>query len=82
MPKARGSGRRGNPTSKEWWLCGPRRAWRSYPTLKVRKGGGEEIPFVQGKKQRLCFAGAAMKRYLHIQGKRNVSKMVGVARGH
>ena len=26
-------------------------------------GGGEEIPLVQGKEQRLCFAGAAMKRY-------------------
>ena len=33
------------------------------PTLKVRKGGGEEIPHIQGKEQRLCFAGAAVKRY-------------------
>ena len=31
--------------------------------VEVRKGGGEEIPFVQGKEQWLCFAGAAMKRY-------------------
>ena len=31
--------------------------------LKVRKGGGEEIPLVQGKEQRLRFAGAAVKRY-------------------
>ena len=31
--------------------------------LKVRKGGGEEIPFVQGKEQQLHFAGAAVKRY-------------------
>ena len=31
--------------------------------MKVRKGGGEEIPLVQGKEQRLCFAGAAVKRY-------------------
>ena len=31
--------------------------------LKVRKGGSEEIPLIQGKEQRLCFAGAAMKRY-------------------
>ena len=30
--------------------------------MKVRKGGGEEIPFVQGKEQRLCFAGAAVKK--------------------
>ena len=31
--------------------------------MKVRKSGGEEIPFVQGKEQRLCFVGAAVKRY-------------------
>ena len=31
--------------------------------MKVRKGGGEEIPLVQGKEHRLHFAGAAVKRY-------------------
>ena len=31
--------------------------------LKVRKGSSEEIALVQGKEQRLCFAGAAVKRY-------------------
>ena len=32
--------------------------------MKVRKGGGEEIPLVQGKEQWLCFVGAAaVKRY-------------------
>ena len=31
--------------------------------MKVRKGGGEEIPLVQGKEQRLRIAGADMKRY-------------------
>ena len=49
--------------------------------FKVRRGGSEEIPLVQGKEQRLHFAGAAMK-IPHIQGKRNPSKTVGVARGH
>ena len=49
--------------SKERWLRRCRRAERSYPTLKVKKGGGEEIPLVQGKEQRLHFAGAAVKRY-------------------
>ena len=39
------------------------RAERSYSTFKVRRGGGEEIPIVQGKEQWLCFAGAAVKRY-------------------
>ena len=55
--------RRTNPTSKEPWLRGHRRAYRSYPRLKVRKGGGEEIPLVQGKEQWLHFAGAAVKGY-------------------
>ena len=40
----------------------PRRDDRSYSTFKVRRGGSEEIPLVQGK--------------------RNPSKMVGVARGY
>ena len=31
--------------------------------MKVRKGGGEEIPLVQGKEQGLRFAGIAVKRY-------------------
>ena len=31
--------------------------------FKVRRGGGEEIPIVQGKEQWLRFAEAAMKRY-------------------
>ena len=38
-------------------------AERRYPTSKVRRGGCEEIPHVQGKEKQLCFAGAAVKRY-------------------
>ena len=49
--------------SKERWLHGCRRAERSYSMFKVRKGGSEEIPLVQGKEQWLRFAGAAVKRY-------------------
>ena len=30
--------------------------------MKVKKGGGEEIPLVQGKEQQLRFAGVAVKR--------------------
>ena len=58
MPEARGGGQdklpphvksgvaaeTSYPMSKEQWLHGCRRVYRSYPTLKVRKGGGEEIP--------------------------------------
>ena len=40
-----------------------RRAERSYSTLKVRRDGCEEIPFIQGKEQWLHFAGTAVKRY-------------------
>ena len=51
--------------------------------MKVRKGGGEEIPLIQGKEHWLHFAGAAVKRYpTPNQGKRNPSKTVGVTRGH
>ena len=54
---------RSNPMSKEQWLRGCRRAKRSYSTFKVKRGGGEEIPLIQGKEQWLRFAGTAMKRY-------------------
>ena len=47
----------------EWWLRGRGRAERSYSMFKVRRGGGEEIPLVQGKEQQLHFAGAAVKRF-------------------
>ena len=39
-------------------------AKRSNPIFKVRRGGREKIPLIQGKEQQLRFAGAAMKRYL------------------
>ena len=41
---------RSNLTFKEQWVHGHRRAERSYSTFKVRRGGGEEIPLVQGKR--------------------------------
>ena len=49
--------------SKERRLHRHRRAERSYSTSKVRKGGHEEIPLIQGKEQWLRFAGAAVKKY-------------------
>ena len=57
------------------------KAKRSYSTFKIRRGGCEEIPLVQGQEQWLHFAGAAIKRYSIYQGKRNPSKTVGVATG-
>ena len=35
----------------------------SYSMFKVRRGGSEEIPLIQGKEQQLRFAGAAAKRH-------------------
>ena len=56
-------------------------AERSYSMFKVRKGSREEIPFVQGKEQRLRFAGAAMKRYPTTKvGETQVR--LGIERGH
>ena len=51
-----------NPTSKELWLRGSRRAERSFSMFKVRRGSREKIPLIQGKEQQLSFAGA-VKRY-------------------
>ena len=31
--------------------------------VEGQNSGSKEIPLVQGKEQRLCFAGAAVKRY-------------------
>ena len=59
--------KRSNPKSKERRLRGQRRAERSYSTFKVRRGGREEIPLIQGKEQRLHFAGAAVERYPTIK---------------
>ena len=49
--------------SKERRLCWRSRAERSYSMFKVRRGGREEIPLLQGKEQRLCFTGTAVKIY-------------------
>ena len=43
--------------------------------------GSEEILLIQGRELWLRFAGAAVKRDPHIQGKRNPSKTVGAERG-
>ena len=62
-PRSGAVAERSNPMSKEWWLCGCRRAKRSYSMFKVRRGSSEAIPLVQVKEQQLLFAAAAVKRY-------------------
>ena len=41
---------RSNHTSKEQGLHGRRRVDRSYSTFKVRRGGREELPLIQSKR--------------------------------
>ena len=68
--------------SKEQWLCRHRRAERSYSMFKVRRGGFEEIPLLQGREQRLRFAGAAVKRHPMSKVRETQVRQVGVARGY
>ena len=49
---------------------------------KVRRDDCEEIPLVQVKEQRLCFAGATVKRYHMPKVRETQVRLVGVARGH
>ena len=67
--------KRSYPMSKEWQLRGRRRAERSYSIFKLRRGD-----IIQGKEQQLRFAGAACEEISHVQSKRNLSKMIGVAK--
>ena len=59
VSEVRGGAGRSNPTSKERWLRGYRRAERSYSTFKVRRGGSEEIPLVRGKRNPSNMVGVA-----------------------
>ena len=61
--KIMGGGREEQPHVQGAVAVWAQEGLESYPTLKVRKGGVKEIPLIQGKEQRLCFAGAAIKRY-------------------
>ena len=62
-PKVRGGGQEEQPHLQGAAAVGRKRAERSYSTFKGRRGGGEKKPLVRGKEQRLCFTGAAVKRY-------------------
>ena len=54
-PEAGGGGREDQPHVQGAVAARVQEGLEDYPTLKVRKGGGEEIPLVQGKEQWLCF---------------------------
>ena len=40
-----------------------KRGGEELPHIQIRDSSQEELPYYQGKEQRLCFAGAAVKRY-------------------
>ena len=42
---------------------------------------GEEIPLIQGKEQRLCFAGAAVKRYPMFKVRRGGDEGIPLVQG-
>ena len=42
-PRPRAAAGRSNPKSKERWLCGGRRAKRSYSKFKVRRGNSSKV---------------------------------------
>ena len=49
-PEVRAAAEKSQPTSKGQQLHGCRSAERTYSMFKVRRGGSEEIPLVQRKK--------------------------------
>ena len=79
--EARGGGQEEQPQAKGVVAVGAQEGLEEPSHAEGQEGRREEIPLIQGKEQLLHFAGAALKRH-PTQGKRNPSKMVGVARGH
>ena len=62
-PEAKGSGREEQPHVQSAVASRVQEGLEELSHVQGRGGSGEEIPLVQGKEQRLCFAGAAVKRY-------------------
>ena len=63
MPKARGGGREGQPHVQGVAAVRAQEGLGEPSNIEGQEGRREEIPLIQGKEQRLRFAGAAMKRY-------------------
>ena len=57
---------RSNPMYREQWLCGCRRAYRSYSMSEARCGGREEQPHVQGAVA--VWAQEGLEELFHVQG--------------
>ena len=63
MPKVRGGGREELPYVQEAVAARVQEGREELLHVQGSRGGNEEIPLIQGKEQRLHFAGAAVKRY-------------------
>ena len=63
MPEARGGGQEDQPHVQGAVAAWAQEGLEELSHIEGQEGCGEEIPLVQGKEQRLRFAGAAMKRY-------------------
>ena len=57
------------------------RAERSYSTFKVRRGGCEEIPLVQGKEQWLCERRRAERSYSSFKVRRGGCEEIPLVQG-
>ena len=62
-PKARGGSREGQPHIPGVVAVGAQEGLEEPSHGEGQEGRREEIPLIQGKEQRLCFAGVTVKRY-------------------
>ena len=62
-PKTRGGGREEQPHIQGVVAAWAQEGLEEPSHVESQEGWWEEIPFIQGEEQRLCFAGAAVKRY-------------------
>ena len=62
-PKARGSSQERHPHVQGVVAVRVQEGLEEPSYIEGQEGKREEIPLTQGKEQRLCFAGGAVKRY-------------------
>ena len=62
-PKARDGGWEGKPHIQRVVAVRAQEGLEEPSHVECQEEWWEEIPLIQGKKQQLCFAGAAVKRY-------------------
>ena len=63
VTEARGGGREEQPQAQGVVAVGAQEGLEEPSHTEGQEGWREEISLIQGNDQRLCFAGAAMKRY-------------------